>query len=378
MIDNPSLTNPRNNQQKETMASLVTNTSDKTGGEDGKKLLKIKFGKETYLFRLSENENYESLLTQLSKQTEVHKEKIKLFGLKAKGGLKNETLVGDMKIPKLIKMMGTKETVLKKEQDREQDAKQELNVLNDMNIYELDLDFNKGNIMEKLKDSIAKTEISSRMMNNPRPNFPLLVLDLDHTLLDFDSKSSNFNKMKRPYMQEFLSLVYKQYDIVIWSQTSWKWLEIKLIELGFLEPSNPYKILFVLDKECMFRRKSRISKTSGKKKKGKAFKPLELIWSKFPRYSRKNTLHVDDVEANFGFNPKNGIKCSCWRSDQVDDCELLKIAHYLKLVAKSGKDMAEFNDNNMNWFKVMNEELMKQSKQNNNDNNTNSNNMDIT
>ena len=100
------------------------------------------------------------------------------------------------------------------------------------------------------------------------------------------------------------------------------------------------------------------------KKKGKAFKPLELIWSKFPRYSRKNTLHVDDVEANFGFNPKNGIKCSCWRSDQVGDCELLKIAHYLKLVALSGKDMAEFNDNNMNWLKVMNEELIKQSQQN--------------
>ena len=78
-------------------------------------------------------------------------------------------------------------------------------------------------------------------------------------------------------MHEFLGLVYQHFDLVIWSRH--KWL-IKLIELGFLEPSNPYKILFVLDKECMFRRKSRISKTSGKKKKGKAFKPLEL--SKYP------------------------------------------------------------------------------------------------
>ena len=139
-----------------------------------------------------------------------------------------------MKIPKILKMMGTKEDVLKKEEDKALSATQELNVLNDMDIYELDLDFNKGNIMEKLRDSIAKTEISSRMMNEPRPNFPLLVLDLDHTLLDFDSKSSNFAKMKRPYMHEFLGLVYQHFDLVIWSQTSWKWLEIKLIELGFL------------------------------------------------------------------------------------------------------------------------------------------------
>ena len=156
----------------------------------------------------------------------------------------------------------------------------QLNSNNESYLVSSTLDFNKGNIMEKLRDSIAKTEISSRMMNEPRPNFPLLVLDLDHTLPDFDSKSSNFAKMKRPYMHEFLGLVYQHFDLVIWSQTSWKWLEIKLIELGFLEPSNPYKILFVLDKECMFRRKSRISKTSGKKRKGKAFKPLEL--SKYP------------------------------------------------------------------------------------------------
>jgi len=348
------------------MASLVTtdNNNKNNDNEDIQKF-KVKFGKETFLLNLNKNQTYENLLTELSTLSEVNKDKIKLFGLKAKGGLKNTTLISQMKVPKFIKMMGTKETVLQKQLNQEQDAKQELNVLNDMDIYELDLDFNKGNIMEKLRESIANTEISSRMMNDPRPNFPLLVLDLDHTLLDFDSKSSNFQKMKRPFMQEFLSLVYKDYDIVIWSQTSWKWLEIKLIELGFLEPSNPYKILFVLDKECMFRRKSRVSKTSGKKKKGKAFKPLELIWSKFPRYSRKNTLHIDDVEANFGFNPKNGIKCSCWRSDQLDDCELLKIAHYLKIVAKSGKDMSEINDNNMNWLKVMNEELVKQSQQNN-------------
>ena len=237
------------------MASLAGNGDDSQNMQK----IKIKFGKEIFEVTISKEKTYANLLDLLPALSGARKDTIKLFGLKSKTGLHESTRVGDMKIFKILKMMGTKEDVLKKEEDKASSATQELNVLNDMDIYELDLDFNKGNIMEKLRDSIAKTEISSRMMNEPRPNFPLLVLDLDHTLLDFDSKSSNFAKMKRPYMHEFLD----------WSTSTLTWsFGAKLPEMArnkvdrirVLEPSNPYKILFVLDKECMFRRKSRIIK----------------------------------------------------------------------------------------------------------------------
>jgi ubiquitin-like domain-containing CTD phosphatase 1 len=72
---------------------------------------------------------------------------------------------------------------------------------------------------------------------------PLLVLDLDHTLLDFSSRTLTengatamdigssddavANQLKRPYMDEFLTWAYKYYDLVVWSQTSWKWLEVR-------------------------------------------------------------------------------------------------------------------------------------------------------
>lgn len=46
--------------------------------------------------------------------------------------------------------------------------------------------------------------------------------------------------------------VYPHYDIVIWSQTSWRWLETKLIELDLFSDSRGYKISFVIDRTCMF------------------------------------------------------------------------------------------------------------------------------
>lgn len=36
--------------------------------------------------------------------------------------------------------------------------------------------------------------------------------------------------------------VYPFYDIVIWSQTSWMWLESKLVELGVLGGEGRYKV----------------------------------------------------------------------------------------------------------------------------------------
>ena len=61
-----------------------------------------------------------------------------------------------------------------------------------------------------------------------------------------DPSDSSF----RRYLHELLKEVYPYYDIVIWSATSMRWIEIKLRELGI--SNNPeYKISMLMDGTCM-------------------------------------------------------------------------------------------------------------------------------
>lgn len=255
-------------------------------------------------------------------------------------------------------------------------------------IDDFDLDFNAGSdewVEHAAKDMNLKKVTDNttiHIMNHPRPNKPLMVLDLDHTLLDFSSKrllaahetagsedgngqgqgqgvsqatavaSASVNghmeamKMKRPYMDEFLTNSYRHYDLVVWSQTSWRWLETKLIELGML--TNPgYKFCFVLDKTSMFAITS--TKRSGKKVKHYV-KPLQIIWSKFPQWNTHNTVHLDDLSRNFALNLNNGLKVTAFyrkrkggasTGNGARDAELVGLSRYLQELATSSNDFAK-------------------------------------
>jgi ubiquitin-like domain-containing CTD phosphatase 1 len=236
-------------------------------------------------------------------------------------------------------------------------------------IDDFELDFNAGSDEwlqhvaneENLRQFTEQTMV--HLMNPPRPGKPLLVLDLDHTLLDFSSRqiltagaagspdlasipgvaagppraSSDHvvAAMKRPFMNEFLATCYRYYDLVVWSQTSWRWLETKLIELGMLTHPG-YKFVFVLDKTSMFtvvstKRNDRSMSITHH------VKPLQIIWSKFPEYwGPHNTVHVDDLSRNFALNLGSGLKIKPYhrkKSSARKDMELLLLSRYLTILA---------------------------------------------
>lgn len=235
-------------------------------------------------------------------------------------------------------------------------------------VDDFDFDFNAGSFEwlakvatgQNLKKFTESTAVN--IIHEPRKGKPLMVLDLDHTLLDFSRKSieqastadriaeattaavagtnstqETIERMKRPFMDEFLAKAYESYDLVVWSQTSWRWLETKLIELGML--ANPrYRFCFVLDKTSMFA----ITSTSRSGKKVKHYvKPLQIIWNKFPGiWGQHNTVHLDDLSRNFALNPGNGLKVSAFyrKKQGKRDVELVGLAKYLLKLALEVKD----------------------------------------
>jgi len=134
-------------------------------------------------------------------------------------------------------------------------------------------------------------------------------------------------------LHDFLTALWPYYDICIWSATSWRWLESKLVELGMVggNYSDKYLIQFVLDRGTMFEvtsvRHGKISKHE--------VKALELIWRKIPAYNETNTVHLDDLSRNFALNPRSGVKLSAFKNARANkhDRQLVFLARYFLQIA---------------------------------------------
>ncbi|CAH8387767.1 unnamed protein product [Eruca vesicaria subsp. sativa] len=122
----------------------------------------------------------------------------------------------------------------------------------------------------------------------------LRVLDIDYTLFDH-------------HLHEFLTAAYAEYDIILWSATSMKCVELKMGELGVLNNPN-YKITGLLDH-------------------------LAMITS----YIAQNTIMFNDLRRNFVMNPQNGLKIRPFRKAHVNrdkDDELIMLTQYLLAIAE--------------------------------------------
>ncbi|OQR95766.1 hypothetical protein THRCLA_07582 [Thraustotheca clavata] len=199
-----------------------------------------------------------------------------------------------------------------------------------------------------LQKAIEEAQIP--IIHQPRQGKKLLVLDLDHTLMDISATKDNdipSSRFMRPHLHIFLTRVWAQYDLCIWSQTSWKWIEIKLTELGMLTTPD-YRINFIMDKTNMFV----YNAPDARKKRSNKVKALEIIWKKFPGlWHMGNTVHVDDLPHNFNMNPRNGIpiqRYDCKETVASQDTQLLLLADYLIDTVASLDDVTRVDHTNWN------------------------------
>lgn len=200
-------------------------------------------------------------------------------------------------------------------------------VINDLDIEEEEVEIEKAEIyLAKIQKRIETYKIQE--LNPLREGKKLLVLDIDYTLFDHRSVAESGIELMRPYLHEFLTSAYKNYDIVIWSATSMKWINEKMKLLGVTNHPD-YKIAFHLDSLAMI--------SVHTPKYGIVdVKPLGMIWGKYKQFSAKNTIMFDDIRRNFIMNPQSGLRIRAFRQAHLNrhkDRELLKLSKYLEAIA---------------------------------------------
>ncbi|XP_015108497.1 uncharacterized protein LOC107035542 [Diachasma alloeum] len=164
------------------------------------------------------------------------------------------------------------------------------------------------------------------VLNPLRDGKKLLILDLGYTLCDPDVPSFPSVKARRPHLSQLLTRAYRHYDIVIWSDMTREDSSEALREMGIIDDEN-YKIAFHLTVQEMM-----IVTTS---QSGSVhLKPLEFVWGKFPRFSPRNTVIIDDNKWYFALNHQSGCEVMPYkaRNEQLD-VELEFLASYLEWIA---------------------------------------------
>ncbi|GJE87133.1 HAD subfamily IIID h [Phanerochaete sordida] len=189
--------------------------------------------------------------------------------------------------------------------------------------------------------------ISIEVMHPLRDGKPLLVLDVDQTIVDARALKRGEllpQQCARPGLVEFLKQVYAYYDICVWSQRHWNRLVTKLFELEVLEASaDDWAISFALDKHAMFQARA----TEDGRQTKHLVKALQIIWNHFPQYGPHNTIHIDDLRRNFAMNPRQGLHITPFKNagtpEAAEDRELERVGQYLVHIAQTCDDFRKLS-----------------------------------
>ncbi|XP_030563687.1 ubiquitin-like domain-containing CTD phosphatase 1 [Drosophila novamexicana] len=295
-------------------------------------------GKEYPLSDLTDQDTVEVLRHEIFLKTQVRPERQKLLNLKHKGkpAADNVKLCAlELKPNFKLMMVGSTEADIEDACSLPEDIGEVIDDFDDAEEREDSVE-NSAVYLAKVQRRVRDYKIAE--ISPPREGKHLLVLDIDYTLFDHRSPAEQGTELMRPFLHEFLTSAYENYDIVIWSATSMRWIEEKMRLLG-VDTNDNYKIMFYLDSNAMI--------SVHVPERGVVdVKPLGVIWGLYKQYSSRNTIMFDDIRRNFMMNPKSGLKIRPFRQahlNRAKDKELLKLSSYLRQIALYCKDFNLLN-----------------------------------
>ncbi|KAL3699867.1 hypothetical protein R1sor_017889 [Riccia sorocarpa] len=289
--------------------------------------LAVKWSGKEYTVRVCADDSIGELKRRICEVTNVLPKRQKLLNVKV--GIKpaqDSALLSQLALKPGTKilMMGTVEDDILVDPVSAPEIVDDFELQDEDTVEIKDAEVNKA----KLRRRVDQFKLN--LLSPCRPGKKCLVLDIDYTLFDHRSAAENPKELMRPYLHEFLTAAYTSYDIIIWSATSMKWVEVKMKELGVLSNEN-YKITALMDHLAMITVQS---STHG------VFdcKPLGVIWGKCPEfYHPGNTIMFDDLKRNFVMNPQNGLVIKPFRKahlNRATDNELVGLTRYLLAIAE--------------------------------------------
>uniref|UniRef100_A0A0C9QLY3 protein-serine/threonine phosphatase n=1 Tax=Wollemia nobilis TaxID=56998 RepID=A0A0C9QLY3_9CONI len=288
----------------------------------------VKWSGKEYTVRVCGEDTVGELKRRICEATNVQPRRQKLFYPKTPPALVNNdaSLLSQLPFKSSLKMtmMGTVEDEIIV------DPVDAPEIIDDFELGQDDVTDIKDKEVNKQKLRRRIEQYKIKLLNPCREGKKLLVLDIDYTLFDHRSTAENPMELMRPYLHEFLAAAYVEYDIIIWSATSMKWIEVKMEQLRVLNNPN-YKITALLDHLAMITVQSDSHGVFD-------CKPLGLIWALFPEYyNPKNTIMFDDLRRNFVMNPQNGLVIRPFRKAHLNrdsDEELINLMRYLLAIAE--------------------------------------------
>jgi len=119
----------------------------------------------------------------------------------------------------------------------------------------------------------------------------LIILDLNGVLIHRVYKDGLQNIYFRPGIKKFIRLLFKKYDVAVWSCCN-KYNTEKLTTQIFGKLKS--KLVFIYNR----------NNCSGKSKKEKV---LDKVWNDWVEYDKHNTLIIDDTPWKTINNPKEAV-----------------------------------------------------------------------